>query len=67
MKRIDCNQYISQNSIFEKQLDRNWTMGEENVRHKELMIKMRLDMSDIGKFCIECVEGGNGMIILALL
>ena len=31
------------------------------------MIEMSSDRSNIWKLCIECVEGGNGMIILALL
>ena len=30
-------------------------MGKENIRYKELVIKMRSERSDIGKFCIECV------------
>ena len=34
------------------------------MRYKELVIEMRSDRSDIGKFCIECVYRGN---ILALL
>ena len=42
-------------------------MGEENVRYKELEIEMSSDRSDIWKLCIECVERGNGMTILALL
>ena len=30
-------------------------MGKENVRYEELVIKMRSDRSDIGRFCIERV------------